>query len=173
MNSLRTVVRAESIIQRDAILSAFAHAGIEAFSGRRDISRKIADNTLDLAFEGYSAVFEGFAIQVDEEDFERAKEIVDSVLRQARVQVVDGQQKEDSHLRRFYFCALFTLTVPLVMHVFAIHHLIRGIKKGEEVRPVYVMFSILLMIFTGVVGLYFVTDYLSPKIMAFIAWTSS
>jgi hypothetical protein len=168
MSSLRTVVQAESIIQRDAILSALSHNGIEAFSGRRDISRKIADNTLDLAFEGYSAIFEGFAIQVAEEDFTRAKEIVDSVLREARVHVVDGEPKEDSHFRRFYFCALFTLTLPIVMHVFAIQHLIQGIKKGEELRPVYILFSMALLIFTGVIGVYFVIDYLSPKILAFI-----
>lgn len=163
--SLQTVVQAESIIQRDAILSALAQAGIEAFSAPRDISRKIADTTLDLAYEGYSAIFEGFAIQVSKDDFARAKEIVDQVLREARLNVVDDDHQVN-HMRRFYFCSLFTLTLPIVMHVFAIYHLIEGIKKGEKLRPLYIVFSIGILLFTGFVGVYFVTDYLIPK----IAW---
>lgn len=142
-------MQAESIIQRDAVISALSAAGINAFAETRDISRKITDTTVDLAYEGYSAVFDGFAIQVNEADFDRAKKIADDVLEKARTAVPDKGLSEGSAMRRFYFCSLFTLIFPVLFHGLAIYHFVDGFRKGEKVHPIYTACSFVLMAVTG------------------------
>ena len=96
----KPLVRAQSIIQRDAILAALSAAGIEAVAPPRDISRKIADTTMDLAYQGYSAIFDGFLIQVPAKDLARAGEIASVVIDQA-LRADSGLGAPDSYLRRF------------------------------------------------------------------------
>ena len=153
-SELKLLLHAESIIQRDAILSALKDQGIEAFSAPRDISRKIADNTVDLAYEGYSAIFEGFAIQVQESDYDRAKQIADQVLHQAEKVEAAAPQAPGGSLRRFYFCCLFSMSMPILFHGLALYHLYHGLKNGERIHPVFAAMSFLIFAITGGGALY-------------------
>lgn len=153
--ALKHLMRAESIIQRDAVMSALNAAGINAFSENRDISRKIADTTVDLAYEGYSAVFDGFIIQVNEADYEQAKPIADGVLKKASEAKPDPGLSEGSAYRRFYFCSLFSIVMPGLFHGLAIYHLIDGIRRGEKPHFGFFAVSALMLIVTGAVVFHF------------------
>lgn len=150
---LKVLMRAESIIQRDAVMSALSAEGINAFAETRDISRKITDDTVDLAYEGYSAVFDGFTIQVNAVDFDRARAVAEGVLK--RAQAVDRKMEEGSSLQRFYFCCLFSLFLPVVFHGLALYHLVRGLQRGEKPHPVYAAMSLVMFALTGVGAFYF------------------
>ena len=156
-SALKQLMQAESIIQRDAVMSALQAAGINAFAENRDISRKIADTTVDLAYEGYSAVFDGFTIQVNEADFDQAKKIADEVVERARAAKPDASLSEGSAMRRFYFCSLFTLIFPVLFHGLAVFHFVDGIRKGERPHPVYAACSLGLMLITGSAVFYVVS----------------
>lgn len=155
---LKALMRAESIIQREAVISALAAQGINAFSEERDISRKIADSTVDLAYEGYSALFDGFTIHVDESDFERAQPIAESVLRAALAAPADKGLEEGSSMRKFYFCCLFSLMFPVLFHGLALYHFVRGLQRGERPHPVYGVFALLLFVLSGGLVLYLFTS---------------
>lgn len=149
-------MRAESIIQRDAILSALAAEGINAFSETRDISRKITDTTVDLSYEGYSAIFEGFTIQVNIADFDRARAVAEGVIK--RAQSADRKMEEGSSLRRFYFCCLFTVFLPVIFHGLALYHLARGLQRREPPEPVYAAMSLVIFAVSGVAVFYFLSS---------------
>lgn len=157
-SDLQILFRAESIIQRDAILAALHAEGINAHSPDRAISRKTTANTVDLAYEGYSALFEGFEIQVHESDLVAAKKVVESLLTRARLatEQIDAAADPDSSrsLRKFYFCALFSLGLPGVMHAMAIYHLLQAQKKGEKMSGFYFYGCLLLLLVTGGVVLF-------------------
>lgn len=148
-SDLKLLLQAESIIQRDAILSALKENGIEAISAPRDISRKIADSTVDLAYEGYSALFDGFAIQVAAQDFDRARQIADGILQKA--EAVEKASPPTGSMRRFYFCCLFCVSMPVLFHGLALYHLLNGLKNGEKFHPIFGTMSLLVFLSTGIV----------------------
>src|SRR6185312_9224575 len=127
---LTPLVKAESIIQRDAIMAALENAQIPAVTPPRDISRKIADTTVDLAYEGYSAVFDGFLIQVEEKDLERACAVAEEVVRAAR-SASSLATDEKSWMARFYFCSLFAMGFSVLMHVVALGCLVKALRRRE------------------------------------------
>lgn len=134
MSALKLLLKAESIIQRDAILAALKAANIEATSPPRDISRKMTDETVDLSFEGISAMFDGFAIHVDEGHIEEAQKVAESVLKTARKTKDDPVLARGDSMRKFYFCSVFTMVIPipLLFHGLGIYHLVMGLKNGER-----------------------------------------
>jgi hypothetical protein len=157
-SALKHLMQAESIIQRDAVMSALAAAGINAFAEQRDISRKIADTTVDLAYEGYSAVFDGFTIQVNEADYDAAKEIADEVVRVAHAAKPDVGLSEGGALRRFYFCSLFSIMIPGLFHGLAIYHLADGLRKGEKLHPLFAAFSLFILAGTALFAFWLVNQ---------------
>jgi hypothetical protein len=146
------LLKAKSIIQRDAILSELESQGINAFASPRDMSRKIADHTVDLALEGYSVFFDGFPIYVNELDKAAADEIANRLLRETQ-QTPMVSSDESPHLRRFFFCAIFSLMLPAVMHVFGAYHLYRAFKTGEKIRPLQFTVGLLLFLLMPFMGL--------------------
>lgn len=151
---LKLLVKAESIIQRDAILAALKSQGIEPQSAPRDISRKIADTTVDLSFEGFSAVFDGFAIYVDEEKLQEAEKIAKAIVRTAQKTKDDPGLAQGGSMRRFYFCCLFTITIPILFHGLALYHLYKGLRNKERFHPFYGSMASLVFVVTGVFILY-------------------
>ncbi len=158
---LKLLLKAESIIQRDAILAALKSQGIEPHSAPRDISRKIADTTVDLSFEGFSALFDGFAIYVDEADLERAQKLAENIVKSAQKAKDDPGLAQGGSMRRFYFCCLFTITIPILFHGLALYHLYHGLRNKEKFHPFYGTMSALVFVATGAFIFYVVqrTDF--------------
>jgi hypothetical protein len=148
MSALKTIIRAESVIQRDSLLAAFHEAGIEALSPPRDVSRKLTDSMVDYAYGGYSAIFDGFAIQVPEEQWEEARQIVDQVLKQAR-SFDEVPHEASNSLKKFYFCCFFVLLAPLVMNIVAFYHLYKAYQHNEKLARWSVLLGVLWLVLSG------------------------
>lgn len=119
---------ADSIIQRDALMALLREAGIDSESPARDLSRQLTSNSIDIAYEGYSAVKKDiFPILVDERKKEEARRLIDKEL--ARVE--SEPSVEVSHLYRFRAACLYTIVLPVVFHIVAVMNLIRHYKSGE------------------------------------------
>lgn len=170
-SELKLLLKAESIIQRDAILAALRAQNIEPHSGPRDISRKIADTTVDLAFEGVSALFDGFAIYVDEREFDPALKIAEQTVKAAYKAKEDPQLAQGGSMRRFYFCCLFSFVIPGVFHGLALYHLYYGLKNRERFHPLYGTMSLLSFFFTGFFVAYMVAQTDMPTFLRSLADT--
>ncbi len=154
-DSFKDLIRAESIIQRDAILAALRAAGLDPISPPRDISRKIADTTVDFSYQGYSAMFDGFVIRVPESQLEQAQSITRQVLTQAQQSDDNSEISATHNINRFYFCCLFSLGLPLIMHLLAIHHLRKALAAKEPMNRIGVFIGCLWLILTVLFIVYF------------------
>lgn len=152
-----SVFKADSMIQRDALLSALHSQGIQAISPRRDLSRKVTSTTADISYEGYSSFFDGFDIQVPDPDAEKAQEIVTKFLRETNI-VLSGETSPANHLQRFYFCSLFSLMVPIVFHGMAVYYLVLGLKTGEKLSVGKTILSVGVLFCGGLAAYYLATD---------------
>lgn len=157
---LKLVLKAESIIQRDAILAALKSANIEAHSAPRDISRKITDTTVDLGMDFVSVTFDGFSIYVDEKDLAEAQKTANSIVKTAMRAKDDPVLARGESMRKFYFCCVFSLMMPFLFHGLAAYHLYYGLKNGERMHWFYGTVS--LIIFLG-----------SIAILGHILWTAN
>ena len=82
-SQLIEVHRAQSIIEREAILAALREVELDPISPERTMSRKVTENTLDLSLEGYSLMFDGFKILVPLHQERQGRQVVEEVLRRA------------------------------------------------------------------------------------------
>ncbi len=148
-NDLVLAHKAKSIIQREALTDALQDSGIEVTSSPRDMSRKVSDDTIDLSLEGYSVFFDGFAMYVKNRDKARADEVIASFM--AAVEAADREQNPvgaTSYIRKYFFCALFSIMLPILMHGFGLFHLVNAIRAGEKIRPLQFAFASALYLVT-------------------------
>ena len=126
---MKAIFKADSIVQRDALQARLAAARISSESPDRDMSRKIIDSTVDLSLEGYSALFDGFDIYVEEADTAAADRVVREFL--SDVQSANlADQRPVPHWQRFYFCSIFSFLFPILMPVLATYHLVKALRSG-------------------------------------------
>lgn len=130
---MKLLVKAGSMIQREALLARLREAGIEPLSPPRDVSNKLADSTVDLALDGTAIFFDGFAIYVQDEQLEEAREVLARFDREHKISVAEAQP-ERKPWKRYYFCSLFSLMFPVLMTALATYHLIRAVNSGEKPR---------------------------------------
>ena len=121
------IYKAQSIIERDAILSALKENEIECQSPERTIVRKVTDNTIDVSHGVYSAFFEGFQIFVNEPDKFKALEIINKIVEDAKM--YDRSKRlpplEQSALdRRVFYRRLFATALLLAYAYFLINNFI-------------------------------------------------
>lgn len=139
-------MKAQSIIQRDSILAELEIHNIQAITTPRDMSRKVTENTVDLSLSGYSVFFDGFSIYVQEEDKAKADEIISRFLKETSNTKVEPTD-EVPHLRRFFFCSIFSLMVPVIMNIYAAYHLYMAFKKHEPIKnPIQFVIGLLLFL---------------------------
>lgn len=136
----RPVYAAASILERDALLNELRESDIEVFTGPNDISRKITNETVDLSYEGYSAIFNGFPIFVLEKDESRAKAIVERFLAKAK----SVEPSATSYYRKFFMCSIYSFGFPVLMHILGIYHLVKAVQGKEKIRPGLLVISALL-----------------------------
>jgi hypothetical protein len=152
------VHKANSIIQRDAIVEALQSEGLNPFTQERDVSKKVADGTLDLSYGGASAMFEGFPILVTEEEAARARDVVERVLASVREQ--DRIPRETDHLQKFYAMSLFSfLMIPVLAHAIGFYHLYEGIKKRQKINVVRFSAALIMYAAGGTLTWFMVASY--------------
>lgn len=149
--------KAESIIEREALLSLLQAEGLEAITTPRDISRKISSNTVDLAYEGYSAIFDGFPIYVRESDLKEAQEKIRNFLFKVRNSESSPQEKASrSNFSIFYYCSIFSLFLPIILHFVGFFYLRKGFKQGEKLNLLYFVSAVVVYIWTFMVMVFFI-----------------
>ncbi len=144
------------MIERDGLLNYLQSNGIEAVSPPRDLSRKISATTVDLAYGGYSAVFEGFAIFVKPEQLAEAQELVKTFEAKMRF---NPDPRPVDYAHKFYLSCLFTVIFPGFLHVMALYHLRRAIQHKAQFNKLKLTFSLILFVATGALGLNIVKYY--------------
>ena len=140
------VYEAVSLIQRDAILNHLESLGIEAQGAQRDVSRKYADSSVDIAYEGYSALMGGFLIFVAEENINRAKEEIRSFLDSLPSE--GRHETKKTNLEKFYSATLFGPVFPFFIP-FGIYYLYQGLKNNEDRKPLIFGFSVSMTILSA------------------------
>ena len=95
---MKLIYKADSIIERDALLAHLAENDIVAESPRRDISRKMTNNTIDLSYGEYSVFFDGFSIYVrDDQEHEGRQQLI-SFLNRTNPEKLLGSRKSRAEL---------------------------------------------------------------------------
>jgi hypothetical protein len=143
------LVRADSIIQKEALLAALREENIDVRAPEMTLNRSVTDTTLDLALGGYSAVHErGFPIFVREVHQDRAKKIIDQVIKEYHNQ---EPARLPMSLNKFYVCSLYSIALPGLMHLLGLYHLVRYFKTKEQDRENinWVLMTGSLIIFTA------------------------
>jgi membrane protein insertase Oxa1/YidC/SpoIIIJ len=151
-NDYSEIYKAESIIERDAIAAFLKGHGIAFLVPARDLSRKITDTTVDISFEGYSAMFDGFAILVQNNDVPRARELIKNFS----ANLAKSEVSQD-YMRRFYLSSMATLIMPVVFHFTAFYNLWMGLKRRQSISMTKMIFSIFCLIATGYMGYFLVS----------------
>lgn len=144
------------MIERDGLLAYLQANGIEAVSPARDLSRKISATTVDLAYGGYSAVFEGFAIYVRPDQFSDAQDLLKTFESRMRL---NPDPRPVDYAHKFYLSCLFTVIFPGFLHVMALYHLRRAIQHKAVFNPLTMFFSVTLFVATLTIGANLVRYY--------------
>jgi hypothetical protein len=142
MDEPKLLFIAVSMIERDALKARLEAYGVEAVSPKRDISRKYTENTVDLAFGGYSTLFDGFKIFVDERDFKKSEEILSEFSEMTKPVVIETEKS--SYFKKFHYFSVASVFVPLVPLLFGIYYFYMGVKNKEKPRVLYTIFSFVL-----------------------------
>jgi hypothetical protein len=141
MNKMIPVYEAASVIQRDAVLSHLKNLGIESYGAQRDVSRRYADSSVDLSYEGYSVLMGGFTIFAESETAMQAKAAIQDYLKS--LDTHHTPPRMNTYLERFYSASLFSVAFPFFPPV-ALYYMVRGLLAGEEKKPFLFWFSIVI-----------------------------
>ena len=153
---MKRLYKAGGMVERDALIARLRSLGIDALTPERDVSRKVTDSTIDLSLGGYSAVADGFAIFVPEEQFDTAETALGEFLRQARA----NPAADINYWQKYYACALFSLTLPFVMNIFATYHLIKAIRtQGPPTNRGYFALASLCYVASWCLVIFAVLNY--------------
>ena len=143
---MKLLIKAESLIQRDAIVARLHSEGIACIAPERTISRKIMDGTVDLTLGGYSTTFDGFSIFVEDSDFERAGQIVAAFLQETTAAESSSALTEGNPWRSFFRWVLLSLILPVLPFFIALHYLRKGMQSDLPVSRLYVVLSVFLLV---------------------------
>jgi hypothetical protein len=150
------VFKAPDIFMRDIVTARLEKEGIPTFGADSSVN-VIYPNTPNLYFSGASAVIEGYRILVPEEDFERAKQIIQEIevdikngtmaIEQGAVETFTALESASVHgdLRRFYYSSLFCIFVPVLPAIFAIYYFVKALKSKKDFSFIKVGVSLLLV----------------------------
>src|SRR5665213_417616 len=134
---MKKLFTACSILERDALQARLEAAGIASVSPARDMSRKVTNETTDMALNGYSILFDGFAVMIEDADEVRAQQVVSEFKKEFDVPAPSSETSP--HWRKFYFSSVFSILLPLLMNGVALYHLFKAMKNREQPRAGYLV----------------------------------
>jgi hypothetical protein len=134
---------AKSMIERDVLLSLLNENLIDTKSPARDMSRKYTENTVDLSLGGYSVFFDGFKVYVAGDQVPKAKIALAKFLNEKKSHEVIKSDEASSYLKKFYFFGISAVFIPFIPAIFGLYYLLKGLKAGERLRPIYFVVCIM------------------------------
>ena len=154
-DDLALLTKAESIIERDAVMAMLLENNINSESPARDLSRKVTSMTPDISYEGYSAFFDGFKIFVKNEDLASAQRLLEKFNRETPKQSVSTD-----YANRFYLCAFSSIVFPVIFHALAIYNFVKAVQTKQKFSKFKLNAAILILFCSGWLGLTLVQLFL-------------
>ena len=140
------LTKVPDLIMRGALINQLGEVGIEAYAPDRDAIVNVTSTT-NLSLEGYSALFDGYAVYVPATRMPEAKDILQKVVDQHYAKT----HTEVDHAKKFYFASLMSFIVPVVLHVMALYHLGQAIRKKQKLKIGKTVFSIFILVASSMV----------------------
>lgn len=142
---MNLLYKAQTIIEREALIHELSEAGIEVVTPPRDVSRQVSEASIDLSLGGYSTFFDGFSIYVPADNATEAKKVLSKFLLKAQQFQLQNDTKKSSlsPWQSFYANAGWTLVLPVIMHYFASIALFKAIRSGQ--KPQAYLFALALI----------------------------
>ena len=151
------LTKVPDLIMRGALINQLGEVGIEVYAPDRDAIVNVS-STPNLSLEGYSALFDGYAVYVPATRMPEAKEILQKVMDQHFAKT----DSEVDHAKKFYFAALMSFIVPVILHVMALYHLGQAIRKKQKLKLVKTLFSIFVLVASSMVIINTVISFTKP-----------
>lgn len=153
---LTLLCRIQTIIEREALAHFFAEEKIFCELPERTMINKMDDQP-DFSLMGYSVLFDGYPVLVEEESLPAAKAALAKFQERHRLQLLVQDPEESGialngeHLdregRRFFQCTFWSVVIPIVFNFAALYWFFRS-RSGLRQRPVLVT---LALVFNGIV----------------------
>ncbi len=140
------LTKVPNLIMRGALIHKLGESQIEVYAPDRDAIVNVSSGP-NLSLEGYSALFDGYEVYVAKQKLQEAKEI----LKEIETQTYEPSEGEIDHAGKFYFSAIMSFMIPVIMHVLAIYHLIQARKKKQKLKLVKTIFSFFVLACTAAV----------------------
>jgi hypothetical protein len=102
------LTRVQDLIVRGALVARLGEAQIEVYTPDRDVIVNLNSNAPNLSLEGYSALFEGYAVYVLRRNFSEAKEIW-ARFEEEMYKPSETEIAETDHVHKFYSMAVMSL----------------------------------------------------------------
>ena len=135
------LLKADHWMEADGLKQYLTQKGIDVYVPERTSSGSLHGEP-DLRLGGYSAVSTGFIVYVKPEHLEEAKAL-------DIVPTEPTQINPDLYIRKILFSALFTMTLPLVMHAIGFMNIVKYIRTGASLKkPKFILGCLLLVIST-------------------------
>src|SRR5687768_17284034 len=116
--------------------------GIESFTGQRDVIVNLT-NHVNLGYEGYSAVFEGYRIYTEASNAEKSKQLITQQNFRLR-NLEEPRLDENVEMKKFLSGAIFSLLLPGIMNIVAIYWLFRALALRQKISPIRFIFACLI-----------------------------
>lgn len=127
----QVLYRAQTLIERDALVEALSAEGIESLAQERDQIPQLT-NDVNLRLGGYSAMFEGYEIRVPQEQFESGQRVLQDFLRRAQIQpvseasAVSQADADEAAFRRFMAHSFWAIILPILFNLTSFYWLWRA-----------------------------------------------
>ena len=144
------LTRVPDLIIRGALIARLGEDQIEVYAPERDVIVNLNSTTPNLSLEGYSALFEGYAVYVPKPRLQQAQTILEKF--QEEMKPSQSEREDIDHPQRFYSMAVMSLFFPLLTHAVAFYHLALAIRKRQKFKKVKFVLSLLLLLISAFAG---------------------
>jgi hypothetical protein len=128
-------------------MSLLKENGIESFTGPRDVIVNLT-NHVNLGFEGYSAVFEGYRIYTEADNAEKSKQLIAQKNFKLR-NLEEPRLEENIEMKKFLSGAIFSLLLPGIMNTVSIYWLFRALVLRQKISFFRFTFACLIWLATA------------------------
>lgn len=151
------LIKVPDLLMRGALVARLGEAQIEVYVPDRDAIVNVGTGP-NLALEGYSALFDGYSVYVPKLQLSEAQDILKNFEAEF---FTNTEKRAVEHASKFYFAAVMTWAIPLVLHVIAVYHFVKAIKAGEKWSYPKLIFSWIIWVITSFAAYYWVSPYLT------------
>ena len=148
------LLKADHWMEADGLKQYLTQKGIDVYVPERTSSGSLHGEP-DLRLGGYSAVSTGFIVYVKPEHLEEAKALYKKWKLETALDIVPTEPTQinpDLYIRKILFSALFTMTLPLVMHAIGFMNIVKYIRTGASLKKPKFILGCLLLVISTVLG---------------------